>query len=366
MKLFDRLLIVAYIKAYVFCLLSLMSLYIVIDLFTNIEDFTSKEPGLLKFLTQVGTWYAYRVVQIFDRLCEAIVLLAGMFTVAWMQRNNELLPMLSAGVSTRRVVLPVLWSACGFLALGMLNQELVIPRIGNYLSFDRDDPDGKKEVAVQGAYEPNKIHIEGMLAWRQEGAVRPFSVTIPESIANGLLHLRAQEAFYMPPSEQHPTGGWLMINTQPPVVDLNRSDILEMIDSGKYFLHTREVNMAVLTRNPRNWYQLLPTLGLLSELGKPDSQRLAAMAVLFHQRLVRPILGLLLIVLGLSVILFDQNRNIFISAALCLILCAAFFGACYGCKYLGDNGTLTPALAAWLPVLVFGPPALVMNDCIHT
>lgn len=368
MKLFDRLLIRAYVKAYVFCLLSLISLYIVVDLFTNIEDFAMKEQGLLKFLRQVGTYYAYRVVQIFDRLCEAIVLLAGMFTVAWMQRNNELLPMLSAGVSTRRVILPVVWSACGFLALGVMNQELLIPRIADYLSHDRDDPEGKKETPVQGAYEPNGIHIEGMLAWRQEGIVRPFFVTIPESIANGLLHVRAQEALYVPPSDQRLSGGWLLVNAQPTTLEFNNPAILETIEpgSGKYFLHTSSVDLSVLTRNSRNWYQLLPTVQLLMELCKPDSARLAAMAVLFHMRLVRPILGLLLIFLGLSVILFDQNRNIFISAALCLILCAVFFGACYACKYLGDNGTLAPVIAAWMPVLVFGPPAFVMFDCIHT
>jgi lipopolysaccharide export system permease protein len=39
---------------------------------------------------------------------------------------------------------------------------------------------------------------------------------------------------------------------------------------------------------------------------------------------------------------------------------------CFTCKSLGDNDLLAPALAAWLPVLVFGPLSLVMFDAVHT
>lgn len=366
MRLLDRLLIYSYVKAYLFCLLSLLSLYVIVDLFTNVEDFAGKDTGLSVFLYRVGIYYGYRIPQIFDRLCEALALLAAMFTVAWMQRNNELLPLLSAGISTRRVILPVLWAGGAVLTLGVFNQELLIPRISPYLTLSRDDPDGNHEVPVQGAYEPNGIHVEGALAYRRESKVLKFFVTVPESIANSLFHLRADEAYYVPKSDKPLSGGWLLVNAQPDTVEFNNPKILEMLDKGKFFLHTEEVTLEALTRNKRNWYNVLPTTQLIRELCRPDSQRLAAMAVLFHMRLTRPILGLLLVCLGLSVILFDQNRNIFISAGMCLILCAIFFIVCFACKHCGDQGFLSPVLAAWLPVLLFGPPAFVMFDCIHT
>ena len=99
-KLIDRQMIRGYFKSYFVCLASLLSLYVVVDLFTNLDDFTHHN-GLWASLLRIFTYYAYKVAQIFDRLCEAIVLLAAMFTVAWMQRNNEQVPLLSAGVSTR-------------------------------------------------------------------------------------------------------------------------------------------------------------------------------------------------------------------------------------------------------------------------
>ena len=90
------------------------------------------------------------------------------------------------------------------------------------------------------------------------------------------------------------------------------------------------------------------------------------MAVLFHMRLTRPILGMVLVFLGLSVILRDQNRNVIISSGMCLVLCGVFFGINYTCKMLGDNDYLSPALAAWMPVLISGPFCLVMFDAVHT
>src|SRR5690349_9359277 len=129
MYVLDRLLIRAYFKAYCICLLSLLSLYVVIDLFTNVDDFASRSKGFGSVLVHIGTYYGYRVSKIFDQMCEMIVLLAAMFTVAWMQRNNELIPLLSAGVSTRRAVRPVLIAASLMLGLSTVNQELIIPHI---------------------------------------------------------------------------------------------------------------------------------------------------------------------------------------------------------------------------------------------
>ncbi|MBY0528445.1 MAG: LptF/LptG family permease [Gemmataceae bacterium] len=366
MTLLDRQLILSYVKAYLICLVSLLSLYIVVDLFTNIEDFAQHNRGLLGTLQHIGTFYGYKVTQIFDRLSEAITLLAAMFTVAWMQRNNELLPLLSAGISTQRVVRPVLLSACAMLGLTVSNQELLIPHIANSLFTDRDDSKGDKEIPGPWGYAPNGIHVEGRSGVRKDKIIRNFCCTLPENMASGLVHLSSQEARYVPPSTDRYSGGWLMTNTTPPELEnWSNPGVLEMIDSGKYFLHTLDLDFDTVTRG-RNWFIVASTYQLYEEMCKPDSTRLSSMAVLFHMRLTRPIMGMLLIFLGLSMILRDQNRNIFISAGMCLIMCAVFFGACFLCKHLGNHDILSPALAAWLPVLFFGPLAFVLFDAIQT
>jgi lipopolysaccharide export system permease protein len=340
-----------------------------VDLFTNLDEFTSKHTGIAPVVHHIGFYYGHHVALIFDRLCEAIVLLAGMFTIAWMQRNNELLPLLSAGVSTRRVVQPVLCSAFFMLTLAAVNQELHIPRIARNLTNQKEDPYGEAPQPVQPMFEANGVHIHGNKALRKERKVQEFYVTIPQGIFKKMLHLSAKEAIYIPPSSDPRSGGWLLINTQPSDIredlDEYRKDVLEQIDPGKYFLHTKEITFESIVRRP-NWYNLSSTLDLFGELQKPESIRVAPMAVLFHMRLTRPILGMILVLLGLSVILRDQNRNIFISAGMCVLLCGLFFAALFGCKQLGDNDVLPPVLAAWMPVFLFGPLSVVMFDAVHT
>ena len=249
----------------------------------------------------------------------------------------------------------------------MANQELLIPRIGVTLFADRDDPKGEKEVFGPWAYDRNGVHLEANVASRKTGIVQHFCCTIPETMGSGLLHLTAGEARYFPrvEGERH-SGGWLMTNTLPAELEKDRKlNVLEQLDPGKYFLHTEEIDFETFTRG-RNWFLVASTWRLYREMCKPDSMRLPAMAVLFHMRLTRPIMGLLLVFLGLSVILRDQNRNVFISASMCLMMCGLFFGACFSCKHFGDHEVLAPALAAWLPVLFFGPLAFVLFDAVHT
>jgi lipopolysaccharide export system permease protein len=364
----DRYLIYGYVKAYLVCVVSLLGLFIVVDLFTNLDDFTQQRQSFSTTLRLIGLYYGNMMPRIFERLCEAIALLAAMFTVAMSQRNNELLPLLSAGVSTRRVVLPVLLAACGMLGLSVANQEFVLPLVDDFMLENRGNLDGEKEIVVKGVYDASGVHISGNLAYKKTQTVDKFFCVIPPKHGrDSLTTLQAETAYYIPPdpADEERSGGWLLVKTTPPELEnWTYPELLRPIDVGKYFLKT-DVDFATAIRS-KNWYIYLSTWNLLQEMDRPGNLQQAGLAVVFHQRLTRPILGMILVLLGLGVILRDQTRNIFISAGMCLVLCGVFFAACLTCQYLGNNEMLAPALAAWLPVLVFGPLAFVMFDAVHT
>jgi lipopolysaccharide export system permease protein len=365
----DRQLIVNYLKAYLFCMVSLLGMYVVIDLFMNLDDFSHPNDTFVEALEHIGLYYTFKLTLIFDKLCEAIALLAAMFTIAWLQRHNELLPLLSAGVSTRRVVMPVLLAAILTLGLSILNQELVLPRIDSFLVEHRSDPEGEKESAVKGGYDVNDVHLSARRAYKKELLIKEVTVVIPHKHGEGLTHLQAKEGRYLPPAaDVELSGGWMLHQTTPAELDnMKRFDELGLVlvEPGQYFLRTSYVDFDVMTRS-KHWFVYESTWRLLELMGHIDSTQLASIAVIFHQRLTRPLLGVVLVILGLSMILRDQNRNIFISAGLCVVLGGIFYASCIACKYLGEYEHLSPALAAWLPVLSFGPLSFVMYDAVHT
>jgi lipopolysaccharide export system permease protein len=369
----DRQMIVNYFKAYVFCLVSLMGLFVVVDLFMNLEDFTSNKSDFADVAKFIGVFYGYKSFQIFDRLCESVILLAGMFTVAWMQRNNELVPLLSAGVSTRRVVQPVLICAGAMMGLAAINQEFGLPSIDSFMLENRKNPDGSQETEVKGIFDMWGTLVSADKAVRKEGLLKGFNAVIPQRPGrNSITTLQAKEAYYIPEQENDKrSGGFLLKYTrhEGQMEWANEDDIVQPLGDGVYFLKTKGVDLDTVVR-VKNWFMYLPTWKLLEELDRPGNTQHATLAIVFHTRMTRPVVGIILILLGLSVILRDQNRNVFVSAGLCLALSAVFFASIFACQWLGKDESasqyVSPALAAWLPVIVYGPCALVMYDAVHT
>jgi len=359
----DRLYFVSYVRSYLIVLTSLLSLYIIVDLFTNLDEFTL--GTMAENLRHIVRYYTANVAKIFNQLSELITLIAAMFSVAWMQRSNELLPQLSAGVSTQRVVRPILAGCLVTILMGPLNQELFIPAVADELQKPRKDPNQEKAVPVRGAFDPSGVHLEGYVGYPKERKVLDLCLTFPDDSPTGMLHLTAREAVYVPPAGGPQSGGWKLYQTTPDSVEGKLPAYFERVSSGVYFLRTTEVDFEALT-STGNSFLYASTARLRDALARPDSRRQANVAVVFHMRFTRPLVGVLLVLMGLGVILRDQNKNVFVNVGLCLILCVVFYIVFYGCKFLGENDILAPAPAAWLPVLIFGPFAFVLFDAAHT
>ena len=62
-KLMDRQMIYGYFKSYFVCLASLVSLWVVVDLFTNLDDFTHHHKTFVGVLQHIGSYYGFRLTQ---------------------------------------------------------------------------------------------------------------------------------------------------------------------------------------------------------------------------------------------------------------------------------------------------------------
>src|SRR5919202_3348856 len=100
MRILDRQRYWAFLKAYVICFVSLVGLYVVIDAFSNLDEFAKRADGAVELVQIMGRFYLVHMSQFYDRLCGVICMMAAIFTVTRVQRNNELLAMLAAGIST--------------------------------------------------------------------------------------------------------------------------------------------------------------------------------------------------------------------------------------------------------------------------
>lgn len=363
MHTLDRMLFFAFVRSYLIVLTSLLSLYVVIDLFTNLDDFAG-QGTFTQMLRQIGRHYGPQIALIFDRLSETIALLAAVFTMAWSQRNNEILPQLSTGIPTHRIIRPVLLGSLLVLSLGPISQELLIPKLSDELQIPRDDPNQERPIELKGAYDSTGLQIEGISGFRRDLRVTSFSVNFPETSSSGALDLQAEEAIYRPGTPTQ-SGGWDLYNVRADAVPEPLPPQLRYVGPRHYFLETREVDFDALTRSSK-WYMYASTERLQDILSRPDPRRMAPIAVIFHMRFTRPLVGFLMVVIGLAIILADSNRHVLVSAGMCLVMVGIFFVAVYGCKYLGENDLISPPLSAWLPVIAFAGYAFARFDAIQT
>ena len=95
---------------------------------------------------------------------------------------------------------------------------------------------------------------------------------------------------------------------------------------------------------------------LIDSLKKPSRRFVLRDQVAIHSRIVQPILDLTLLLLGLPLVISKSRDNIFMAAAICMVIVVAVQLTTFAGQSMGAYRLIpTTALAAWLPVLVFAP-----------
>jgi lipopolysaccharide export system permease protein len=391
----------AFLKAYLVCFVSLVSLYIVIDAFTNLDEFFKISEGTVSLLKLMGRYYLVRTSLFYDRLCGVITLLAAIFTVTWMQRNNEHLAMMAAGISTHRALVPVIVSSCLVSLVSIANQELIIPQIAEELQRTHDD-DGNRKLKTYSRRDLNDILIHSSFAYRSDLSIEPFNATFPTNRYGLMLHVSAESAQYIPHSSQAPfAGGWLIRGAElsPANAPIDGSVITRLdldpiervassgmgvclasalvdafpeprnksprLETGTYFLRTN-LTFVTLIQSLR-WYEYATTPDLVRAICDPTfTAERQEIGVFLHYRNIRPLLSLTMLGLSLPMVLGGYGRNMFINLGLSLGTSGVFYTALFITQWLGNNRILSPELAAWVPLIGFGGLAAARWDRIRT
>jgi LPS export ABC transporter permease LptG len=121
MRLLDRYVIRNFVQVYFYCIAGFISIWLIFDVSDNISTFIDEHISLWL----VVRYYATQIPQVLIILLPVSLLLSLLFALGRMSRSNEIVSMLTAGVSLPRVLLPLI--GIGLLtvgASGVLNYSL--------------------------------------------------------------------------------------------------------------------------------------------------------------------------------------------------------------------------------------------------
>jgi len=104
MRLLDRYVIRNFLQVYFYCIAGFISIWLIFDVSDNISSFIDNHIGL----ALVARYYGTQIPQVFIILLPVSLLLSLLFALGRMSRANEIVSMLTAGISLPRLLLPLI------------------------------------------------------------------------------------------------------------------------------------------------------------------------------------------------------------------------------------------------------------------
>lgn len=133
------------------------------------------------------------------------------------------------------------------------------------------------------------------------------------------------------------------------------------LENGRLFVPSDLTEEDLVLRQSSRWldYMSYAQLTQLLKLDRVPDRRGAELAR--HVRFADPINNLVMLLLVLPFIL-SRERNIKASASLAVLIGGMYFAFVYTCRLIG----LEPMVAAFLPIVTFGPISVLMLDSVKT
>ncbi|MEO0652896.1 MAG: LptF/LptG family permease [Planctomycetota bacterium] len=356
-------------SAYVVALLLVVGLYLVVDLASNLDDYLRPTESGASSAPRVLRYYLLHIPFLYLSVAPFVTLMAGLFTVARLQRSREVVAALSGGVSARRLLLP-LFVGAGLIALLMaFTREVVAQGIG----FERD------ALRFQLEEQRDDVVLEPVRLKDVEGEMIQLSSVIPgEELALGgsgptrfegldairlidgtWFHFVAESGTWVGEADVgywELEGGWL----DEVGADGFSGQPLESLSAQLNFT-PRDVISAWKSRE--NALEL--SLAEARALSRRDPDNVQYQT-LMNYLVTFPLANLVLLLVGLPFLMqFERGRGTEGLVA-GFLLCVFYFAADFVSLNLGMQGQIDPLLASWLPPLFFGSLGLVLFGSIRT
>lgn len=371
MTILDRYIFRGLLVNYLIALAVMISLYVVLDMLFNMDEFTESGGGFPVLLANLWSYYSVRVFEYFSQLSGVISLFACLLTVARMRRLNELTAVIASGVSLYRVAAPVL--AFGLLTTGLwyLDTEVIIPSIAHRLARRHDDSQGQRTYGVWFLADRDNALVSAQEYDPTERAFRRLLVIRRDETGSLLSIVQADLATWQETPKGPARGQWVLERgierrrgaQNPDAVGLGEDIPFEDIRYYPSDLDPRTVEL----RQASGWVRYLSTARLneiRSHAFDIDTRRKVAQAR--HARFTAPLVSLLMLCLGLPFVLDRLPGNVLADSGKALLACGACFLMAFVMQNRAPTDAATSALPAWLTILVFTPVAAVFMDRLRT
>ncbi len=376
MKLLDRYIIRNYLVNCVLALMVMIGMYILLDIIVNFDLFTrgsayEHATALQAFwglLGEITSFYMYRTLVIFAMISGIIPLLAAGFTMVRMTRNRELTALLASGVSLYRVAAPIILCAVGFNLLVVVDQEVLMPANISKLLRKHGQVSASLVRNEPIYFVPESDHSLVLASHYDAQTKTMRDVRIIERTRFGVAKamILAKKAVWKNNIGEGPvSGGWEMSD----VVQMNTAraanpnDHPEPVKRMTYQTPLTPGQLNLIFQKKAVEYLSTSQINRLMLYSTPANR--VSLEKIMYTRITQLIMNMIMLLIGIPFLLAREPNKLVTNMLWCSVLSAGCFITTFVFFQLAGAG-LSPFAGAWLPVVLFGPLAIVMLDMVKT
>ncbi|MCA9002735.1 MAG: LptF/LptG family permease, partial [Planctomycetes bacterium] len=347
-----------FVGSYGTALFLLLGLFLIMDMASNLDDYLQAgTDGTSPGMGLVARYYLLKLPFLFLEVAPFITLLAGMFTVNRLLKKNEVTPVLSAGISVHRLLVPVFF--CGLVLAGVmfLVREVAVSALADkrdaaLFQLEERLPRRVLREALVHDLSGSTVFLEEVYPDMTPFRARGLSAVVHQG--DTTVHIRADEAVWDPG-----TRTLKLIGGQRAIVGETLTEV--SIDTLEGFDFTPELALTYL----RSVAPLDLSFSEVQQLMSREPED-ATFNTLWHYLLTFPLANLILLLVGLPVLFQYERGKGTERMALGGLFCILYFAIDFIFRNLGLQGGLSPILAGWLPILIVGSLGLALTDGIRT
>lgn len=342
------------------------------DLAFRAKDLIQSAQGpFLEFLLR---YYAYKSPYLLTLTLPPTILFAAVFTLVRLSRTNELLPMMVAGVSLRRVSLPFLSTAALFTLVMAAVHWALLPATWRTLEMMEDlvrgDRVGEKVVALDRAGN----QVSAAIFDRGERVLTGVFAVLADPDGGAAREILCERAVCERWRERSDTARWRFFSGTVYELEGGVRKVVADPDGG-----LRQVSLPIPPEGTAAQIGVTP-IDLLRKsyfgehLSLTESMRAIRRdpteprhRMQLYLKLTDPLAPLLLMLLGLPLALRSTfSRDAFAGIGLCLIVVLGFYALQQLFAQLGHQGSLPPIAATVAPALALGALGAVLFARVRT
>jgi lipopolysaccharide export system permease protein len=357
MHTIDRHVTGMFIRSYLVLLLAGIGLYIFADILANLDEFTENTKlSLTGVLLAMWDYYGHNLPLYYSQLGGVMLAIAATFTFAIMLQGNEMTALVAAGVPLQRLAVPVLLASMVGVGLWAANSELIVPQMAHKIARRPDDLSDKRSIEVHCVRDDRGAILSATELHSQQGWLKGVHVIEPDESGQPSYMIRADWAQYDPQRStwQLTNGARLTMSQVLGDSELGVAVRWEPVQECAFTLAPEQI----LLRQSAEWADLMSVRQMNELLKSRNLPNLPTISKNRDIRFTQPLLALILILLALPYFLTREPGNVLVAGGKALLLTGSCFAATFIAHSLPPD-YVPPRLATALPVLVFGPLAVV-------